>query len=422
MAEPAPLSSWNASYHWRNKNCAPFAYDWIKKTLPGTKVSDGALSAAIDEVSSVSGDCDLGQRKGKVLTIYDLEVQMKWTGTAKDGSEVKGSVKVPEVSHEAIDGLSEYVYEFSSTTSTPASAELVSYLRKSFPPILSAVFNDFRPALLAAHGGPSAGTDSPSASGASSPAPAAAGAAYVPAPPAKDEIPAKKPEEKAEKGVEKTVTVEVKADLQASADDLWGLLTDAGKIPMWSRSAAKMSLTPGDDFEIFGGNVRGKIVSAEPPKKLVQTWQARSPNWPAEHYGTMTLTLNQGSDSTSATFTLDGVPAGSESDVEKALNTFYIQGLKQMGLVLASSSKSFRTPLSSSTPTSTSKAQPKGKRLRRKQPAGAGAGGSSWPSTSTIVGGAAVAALSAVLVGLVVTSFPSSAAGANVRSALGTFL
>jgi hypothetical protein len=34
---------------------------------------------------------------------------MNWTGVAEDGSEVKGSVKVPEVSHEAIDGLSDYV-------------------------------------------------------------------------------------------------------------------------------------------------------------------------------------------------------------------------------------------------------------------------------------------------------------------------
>lgn len=27
-----------------------------------------------------------------------------------------------------------------------------------------------------------------------------------------------------------------------------------------------------------------------------------------------------------ATFTLDGVPAGTQADVEKALNSFYIQG------------------------------------------------------------------------------------------------
>ena len=47
-------------------------------------------------------------RKGKLLTIYDLRVVAEWAGTGADGSEVKGTVTVPEVSHEAIDGLSEY--------------------------------------------------------------------------------------------------------------------------------------------------------------------------------------------------------------------------------------------------------------------------------------------------------------------------
>lgn len=32
---------------------------------------------------------------------------------------------------------------------------------------------------------------------------------------------------------------------------------------------------------MFGGNIRGKIISAEPGQKLVQSWQLRSPNWPS---------------------------------------------------------------------------------------------------------------------------------------------
>lgn len=45
----------------------------------------------------------------RILTIYDLEVDLAWTGKNADGEEVKGTLKVPEVSHEAIDGLSDYV-------------------------------------------------------------------------------------------------------------------------------------------------------------------------------------------------------------------------------------------------------------------------------------------------------------------------
>nr|ODN88268.1 chaperone activator [Cryptococcus depauperatus CBS 7841] len=382
--EPKPLTAYQQTYHWRNKNCAPFAYDWIKKALPGLKVEDGSQSAVIESVTSVTGDCDLGQRKGKLLTIYDLEVQANWSGKVKDGSDVKGTLKVPEVSHEAIDGVSDYIFEFSLTGSPNGlSEDLISYIRKSFPPVLAEKLNTFRSDLLAAHGSAAIEAASLTTSGSSTPA-------YNPAPPTANS-PQPKEEKKVEKGVDKTVTTEVKADLQASADDLWALLTDENKIPLWARSAAKVSLKPEAPYELFGGNVRGKIVSFEPAKKLVQTWQVRTPNWPSDHYGTMTLTLSQGSDSTSTTFTLEGVPAGIEADVEKALNTFYIQGLKQMGLVHSFSSRSFFTPLSS---------KPKPKKLRRKQPP------RSW-SSSSVLGYATAVGFVAVFVGIVYTSFPS---------------
>lgn len=53
-----------------------------------------------------------------------------------------------------------------------------------------------------------------------------------------------------------------------------------------------MSLTPGGAFELFGGNVRGKVEGIDVPKKLVQSWQTRSPGWPvgkcwsSEKFGT----------------------------------------------------------------------------------------------------------------------------------------
>ncbi|EIW70718.1 hypothetical protein TREMEDRAFT_38360 [Tremella mesenterica DSM 1558] len=327
MAAPTPLTAYQQTYHWRNKNCAPWAYEWIKKTLPGT----GVGGVVIDEVIAVSGDCDLGQRKGKLLTIYDLVVEMSWKGTLEDGTEVKGKVNVPEVSHETIDGLTEYTYNFRLTSpDTPEAQAYFAIIRKSLPPILSEKFNALRPALLAEHGAAlSEAAAAASGSGTSTPDPTST--TYTPAPPAKDDIPKPKAEKK-EGGVGATATVEVKADLRASADDLWSLLTDEKKIPMWSRGPAKMPLKPEEQFELFAGFVKGKIISVDPPKKLVQTWQAQNSQWPSNHYATMTMSLVQGSESTSATFVLEHVPVGCQADIERALDTYYIRGLKQMGL------------------------------------------------------------------------------------------
>lgn len=46
----------------------------------------------------------------RLITIFDVKIEMQWTGKASDGTEVSGKVVVPEVSHEVtVDHLSDYV-------------------------------------------------------------------------------------------------------------------------------------------------------------------------------------------------------------------------------------------------------------------------------------------------------------------------
>ena len=50
----------------------------------------------------------------RLITIFDCKVVMKWEGTASDGTAVKGTLTIPEVSHEIIcDRLSEFVVSIS---------------------------------------------------------------------------------------------------------------------------------------------------------------------------------------------------------------------------------------------------------------------------------------------------------------------
>jgi len=49
--------------------------------LVGKSVSDEeAGEVRIDELSSFDGDCELGNRKGKLITIYDVQVGLGWVG------------------------------------------------------------------------------------------------------------------------------------------------------------------------------------------------------------------------------------------------------------------------------------------------------------------------------------------------------
>ncbi|CAK9785631.1 unnamed protein product [Cutaneotrichosporon oleaginosum] len=331
MATPTPLTDYQQTYHWRNKNCGPWAQEWVRTTLPTVKAEGDGNTVSITSVTSVEGDCDLGQRKGKLLTIYDMEVSAKWAGSNASGDEFTGTLQLREFTHEAIDGLTDYVFETGIEQSGGAADAFRAWLRGALPAALKPRLDGFRADLLSAHG-----MDTPG-SGVSTPAAFKAG--YSPAPPGEQHVRAvaavaaqKKREDAGEKKGLRTVSVSVSAQMHASAADMWGLLTDAARVPLWSRAQADIAPDVGRKYTLFNGNVSGAIISVDAPKKLVQSWQTKSPGWPADHHGIMTITLDQGSDSTKVTFALDGVPADKEADITQALEAFYIRGLKQMGL------------------------------------------------------------------------------------------
>lgn len=205
------------------------------------------------------------------------------TGKTSSGDELTGKLTVPEVSHEMIDGHSSYTYEYSLIQSD----DFRTFLRAEFPKVLEERFNEFPKVLVEKHGQPTA-TASAGASGSSTPqditveaeadpvreSTSASAAASATAPAVK-----KGQEKKSLSGG--TSSVEVESRLAASADDMWAFLTDEKRVPMWTRAPARISAEVGSEFEMFAGNIRGKIVSAEKGKKLVQSWQLKSPNWPS---------------------------------------------------------------------------------------------------------------------------------------------
>ena len=69
----------NPSWHWVEKNCFPWSNDYLTSKLTGLEIQDGNFSTQVDSVK-VSGDSHLNQRKGKILTIFDLCITMEWTG------------------------------------------------------------------------------------------------------------------------------------------------------------------------------------------------------------------------------------------------------------------------------------------------------------------------------------------------------
>jgi activator of HSP90 ATPase len=119
-----------------------------------------------------------------------------------------------------------------------------------------------------------------------------------------------------------TTTVKASAIFQASADDLFSLLTDESRIPSWTRAPAVSAAKPETEYSLFGGGVKGKYQSLEQGKKIVQSWNLNSPTWPAGHYAVLTTSLDQSTDSTTVTWSLSGVPLGMEDEIERNIKGY----------------------------------------------------------------------------------------------------
>lgn len=69
------------NWHWVNKDAREWAQKYFNDKLTVLSASQGDVSAKIDKVLSVEGDVDVSQRKGKVITLFDVKVRLEFSGT-----------------------------------------------------------------------------------------------------------------------------------------------------------------------------------------------------------------------------------------------------------------------------------------------------------------------------------------------------
>jgi activator of HSP90 ATPase len=88
------------NWHWVSKNASEWAKTWFDENLTKISAESGDVSAKITKVVSSEGDVDVSQRKGKVITIFDVKLVLEYSGSAPEAEEVSGTITVPEVAHD----------------------------------------------------------------------------------------------------------------------------------------------------------------------------------------------------------------------------------------------------------------------------------------------------------------------------------
>ncbi|KAF8448278.1 activator of Hsp90 ATPase [Terfezia claveryi] len=306
------------NWHWVNKDASTWAKSYFDENLPKISAEDNGVSAKIDSVLEVDGDVDVSQRKGKVITLFDIKIKLEFNGKTADDKTVSGAITIPEVAHDTEED--EYVFEISVYSDSREKEPVKDLVRQKLVPQLRKALGKFADDLIAEHGkdiqhASGAGPTPPSASPA--PTKAASSASQKPGTPVISH-----------RGqVVNTVTLSDTAEFQTTDQELYTTFVDPQRVAAFTRAPPQVfEPSVGGRFELFGGNVEGEFLELEKPKKVVMKW--RLGGWPAGHFSKLTLVFDQGYDTTVLRYTWEGVPIGQEDVAKKNFNEYYVKSIK----------------------------------------------------------------------------------------------
>ncbi|KAF9912832.1 hypothetical protein EC991_008698 [Linnemannia zychae] len=355
------------NWHWVDKNCINWAKTYFETELSGVAAEANGASVKTLAVTSVTGDVDVNQRKGKIITIFDVAINITFEGTTADGTAVTGKIEIPEVAHDT--DVDDYVFDVSIDGDSSAKQPVRDLIRKNLAPLLRKKLSVFATDLIRVHGkdvqieGEASKPSTPVPTPTPSPAPGFKAAPATPTPAA------------AAPGTVNTTTLEDTVELQASAHDIYDVLLNQSKVQIWTRSN-KSTIEPkvGSKFSLFGGSVTGEIKELVEDKKIVQSW--RQSSWPAGHYSTVTLDITQSTNSTAIKVKQEGVPIGEQDTTRQNWSNYYWAEIKRtfgyVGLVTTTTMSNASSASSSSA--SSDKKQKRRRRTDKKKRTAGGAG------------------------------------------------
>ncbi|KAJ5899078.1 hypothetical protein N7495_003822 [Penicillium taxi] len=312
------------NWHWVNKDASGWAKEYLQKSLTVISAEEGGVSVKVDKVLSMDGDVDVSQRKGKVITLYDVKLSLEYSGKTKDAEDVTGSISIPEVAHDTEED--EYVFEIENHADASSKQPVKDLVRSKIIPQLREALYKLTGALITEHAKDiqhAPGAD-PSASFPKTP---------VHPQPSTKVAPSTTTTSTSTNGkvAINTTTVTASDEFRTTAEELYNTFTDPQRISAFTRGAPRQfeGATPGGKFAIFDGNVTGEYVKLDAPKQIIQKW--RLAQWPADHFSTQKIDFDQNDVDgvTQMRVEWSGVPIGQEDVTKQNWDMYYVRSIKQ---------------------------------------------------------------------------------------------
>lgn len=124
----------------------------------------------------------------------------------------------------------------------------------------------------------------------------------------------------------KTKTIKQTATFKALPHEIYEMLMDSKLHSKFTEAKANISRKVGGKFTAYDGYIQGKNLELVKDRKIVQAW--REPDFPKNHWSTVTYLLSRNGNGTKLSFTHSGVPLSEYKDIKKGWREFYWEKIK----------------------------------------------------------------------------------------------
>ncbi|KAG2381472.1 hypothetical protein C9374_006461 [Naegleria lovaniensis] len=302
-------------WHWTDEDVLPWCKNELKQRFKNVELlSKGNMRITTTSSVTTKGEASIMNRKRKLIAIYELDVEIGWTGklllgdpsemTDEDSEKcivAKGKIKLPYISQEIDQGSDfEINIEMDSSCKKQEHKMIKEALRTEGATTIKKIVNEFLLALrdganvrekyqlweeqeqnlkVSSSRGTSSSEQPPSEidpeTGVSknvTEVVLGAGGGHVP--------------EEQKKKVEIKITEKFKG---APLPKIFEFFTEPAIISQYTQSKAESEKKTGGKFSLFNGKVTGTFVEFTPNQKIVQKW--RFDDWPEKATSTVTLTF-----------------------------------------------------------------------------------------------------------------------------------
>jgi activator of HSP90 ATPase len=117
------------NWHWVNKDVSPWAKEFLESQIVGISAKEEEVSAKVTKLVSMDGDVEVSQRKGKLMSIFDVALNMEYEGIHHAFYRQSHQLRRKQVKTKKVQ-MSVAAYEFLNAPTTQSSTS-TSYVPPS---------------------------------------------------------------------------------------------------------------------------------------------------------------------------------------------------------------------------------------------------------------------------------------------------